>query len=231
MMFNTIKIGTRVICHNQSTTFVCRCFGNSICEDINNNNTLTLRLGKPDEESNRREIHFPRKYDHNINRNIFTIPSLMELCKRKFYQMLENASKKLTTSPIISIYADSNIYDDKFENNNNVISLQENFEEINLKTAHCFKKDINEEYYEKCTGDTKVDKLFIKSKMKGYCVPSDIVEEHYYFLPKFLRDDLCNGPISKCENVTCKKPMFDFVNYEFCIEYVCNKLLFISFYR
>ncbi|XP_045773417.1 uncharacterized protein LOC123872865 isoform X2 [Maniola jurtina] len=193
------------------------CFGNSICNDSKYNDTLLLQLRQINNESNRREIHFPRKFEHILDRNIITTPSLVELCKRKFYQMLDSASKRLTTSPTISVYSDVN-YDENLENNNNINNLQEHFEEFNLKNGLCSKKDINEEYYEKCKGDTKVDKLFIKAKMKGYCVPSDIVEEHFYYLPKFLKDDLCNGPISRCENVDCKKPLFDFVYFEFCLE-------------
>ncbi|XP_034832244.1 uncharacterized protein [Maniola hyperantus] len=192
------------------------CFDNSICNDTNYNDKLVLQLSQINNESNTK-IYFPKKFEHILGRNIITTPSLTELCRRKFYQMLDSASKRLTTSPTISVYSDVN-YDEELENNNSINSLQEYFEDFNLKNGVCSKKDINEEYYEKCKGDTKVDKLFIKAKMKGYCVPSDIVEEHFYYLPKFLKDDLCNGPISRCENVNCKKPLFDFVYFEFCLE-------------
>ncbi|XP_052741397.1 uncharacterized protein LOC112050599 isoform X2 [Bicyclus anynana] len=190
------------------------CFGTSSNDP--NKDKILLRLKQNNKELFNKEIKFSRKYEHILNINA-SICSLMELCKRKFYQMLDSASKRLTVSPTISIYSDVS-YDDTEENNNNINDLQGYFEKFHLKNGLCTKKNINEEYYEKCKGDTKVDKLFIKAKMKGYCVPSDIVEEHFYYLPNFLKDELCNGPISKCENVNCKRPVFDYVYSEFCLE-------------
>ncbi|CAH2230049.1 jg20258 [Pararge aegeria aegeria] len=192
------------------------CFGNLLGDDTSNKDTIVLRLGPNNKELKMREINFPRKYEHILNKEL-TAPSLMELCKRKFYQILDNASKRLTTSPTISIYSDVN-YDDTTENNNNIGNLQDYFKEFNLNNGFGSRRNINEEYYEKCKGDTKVDKLFIKTKMKGYCVPFDIVEEHFYYFPKFLKDELCNGPMSRCENVSCKKALFDYVYLEFCLE-------------
>lgn len=50
---------------------------------------------------------------------------------------------------------------------------------------------------------------------KIYYTPGDIVKEQLDFLPNFVKDDLINGPVSKCENAYCKKPIFDFVHYQF----------------
>lgn len=61
---------------------------------------------------------------------------------------------------------------------------------------------------------SEINKKIVK---KYLYVPADIVKEYFDFLPSFIKQDLYNGPISKCENTLCKKPVFDYVIYEYCL--------------
>ncbi|KOB73681.1 Leucine-rich repeat and death domain-containing protein, partial [Operophtera brumata] len=54
-----------------------------------------------------------------------------------------------------------------------------------------------------------------KTKRKDYFVPKDIIEDSLNVIPNFIKEDLVNGPVSRCENSLCRKPVFDHVYYEF----------------
>lgn len=69
--------------------------------------------------------------------------------------------------------------------------------------------------------NSEIDKKIVK---KYLYVPADVVKEYFDFLPSFIKQDLYNGPISKCENTLCKKPVFDYVIYEYCLGYVFKNI-------
>ncbi|XP_072949048.1 uncharacterized protein [Epargyreus clarus] len=147
------------------------------------------------------DIHFPPQHSI-IEHDRPSPPSLFELSKRRLYEIICVAAKRLSTTPQ-SIYADSWCNKiNEFENNNNVNSIQEYFEGFHLN-APC---DLN--------GNSLV---FPKTKRRYYS-PADLVEEFYDFLPSFIKTDLSNGPVSSCENINCRRPLFDHVIYEFCLE-------------
>ncbi|CAH0715719.1 unnamed protein product, partial [Brenthis ino] len=142
------------------------------------------------------DITFPTKYKHVIDKNLVTAPSLFELCKRKMYEIISEAAKKLTKEPP-SIYSDVSF--DAINNNNQYDSKNYNLD-----------SDLQKE-------NKNVYRSFSNNR-KGYHVPANIIEKYFCYLPKVMKDDLCNGPVSRCENGFCKKPIFDYVYLEFCIE-------------
>lgn len=135
------------------------------------------------------------------------------MAKRKFYQMMTEAVRRLNpqTYSFYSEHVRENLYN---EHNNNVIDLQENFQSINIGAN---EGDNNCD--ENCNNYKAVNKKdgYSKKISKGYYVPADIIKEYFNFLPNFLKTDLSNGPISRCENVHCKTPVFDHAYYEFSI--------------
>lgn len=115
------------------------------------------------------------------------------MSKRRIYETISKTAKTLTNEPP-SIYSDIHFI---VKNNNNRNDLANNNiyrENKNIKNS---------------TNNNIKD---------GYCVPATIIEKYFYDLPKVMKDDLCNGPVSRCENVLCKKPIFDYVYLEFCTE-------------
>ena len=139
------------------------------------------------------DINFPKRYKHILDKNVVTVPSLFELSKRKIYDIISNTAKRLTNVPP-SIYSDISRF---VKNNNNEIDFQNN---------------------NTCENGNIKNRILVNNKKDRYCVPATIIEEYFYYLPKVMKHDLCNGPISRCENVVCKKPIFDYVYLEFCIE-------------
>ncbi|XP_046965853.1 leucine-rich repeat and death domain-containing protein 1 [Vanessa cardui] len=155
------------------------------------------------------DLNFPTKYNHIFDKGSSFVPSLFELSKRKFYDVINEAAKKLTNAPL-SVYND--FYNaDKFETNYNIRDLQENFNGCNINNNNVIFNSNDQR-------TNGIDNLILRSKRKGSCQPKDMIEEYFDYLPRFIRDDLCNGPLSRCENARCKKPIFDFVYYEFCVE-------------
>ncbi|XP_041979019.1 leucine-rich repeat-containing protein 39-like isoform X1 [Aricia agestis] len=116
-------------------------------------------------------------------------PSLLELSRRKLYQTISDTTKRLT-SATYSIYSDYTIEDD-FSN----VDINGNTTEYK---DGCHNRNLNRE--------------------KQYTVPNDVVKKYFDYLPSFIKKYLCNGPISRCENVNCKAPVFDYAYYEFCLE-------------
>lgn len=90
------------------------------------------------------------------------------------------------------MYSDGRKYNTE---NNNVNQLQNNFNSFNIKTNNIddHKKLTNKDFY----------------------VPEDVIEYYFNYLPTFIKEDLVNGPVSRCENAECRNPVFDFVHYEF----------------
>ncbi|XP_045448384.1 leucine-rich repeat-containing protein 57-like isoform X1 [Melitaea cinxia] len=197
------------------------CLSYPRCQETCNSTRRILRLNQNSTECTL-NYDFPAIYNHIIVTSV--VPSLFELCKRKFYEIISDAAKKLTPTPR-SIYCD--FYDTGYnENNNNVKSLQESLNHCNINSNEHNDENNNKKDLPKSNKESskEFDDILLTTKRKGSCVPKDMIEEYFYYLPRFIKNDLCNGPLSRCENVRCKKPIFDFVYYEFCIE----KLILIA---
>ncbi|XP_047511600.1 leucine-rich repeat and IQ domain-containing protein 4-like [Pieris napi] len=123
-------------------------------------------------------------------------PSLFELSKRKFYQLI--------CRTVNSINNQSLSYFNRNKTNEGVSFLEEYLEGINISQS-----DINGNYKTRLIGNVGAQRIY---------VPSDLIEEYYCYLPNFIKSELCNGPVSRCENVICKKPVFEFVFLEFCTQ-------------
>lgn len=164
---------------------------------------LTIRTQNGTQEL---DIQCPPRYQ-NIIANI-SPPSLYELTRRKVYQIICDTAKAHDTE-VQSIYSDLSF---NFNNKNGAFHQSDI---NNLKTRNFASGDKNGNYEIKLT--PSVLKNEKKTKGRSYYAISDIVQEYYGFLPRFMKEDLCNGPLSRCENVSCMKPIFDFVLYEFCL--------------
>lgn len=192
-----------------------RCLSNSRCQETSNSTRCELQLNQNSTECTL-NYDFPAKYNHIIDTSV--VPSLFELCKRKFYEIISDTAKKLTPPPR-SIYCD--FHDTGYnENNNYVKSLQESLNNFNINSNDYNDDNNNKKDLPKSNKESskEFDDMLLTTKRKGSCVPKDMIEEYFYYLPRFIKNDLCNGPLSRCENVRCKKPIFDYVYYEFCIE-------------
>ncbi|XP_026327620.1 uncharacterized protein LOC113235912 [Hyposmocoma kahamanoa] len=134
-------------------------------------------------------------------------PSLYEFTKRKIYQIISDTAKKLSTNgnnTNIYLYSYNSFSD--LENRND--GLESYFENMNMNTG-----DVNGN----SLTTSKNFEINKKNVKKYFYVPADIVKEYFDFLPCFIKQDLYNGPMSKCENTHCKKPVFDYVIYEYCL--------------
>lgn len=96
-----------------------------------------------------------------------------------------------------------------FNNVDRVRNLQQTFEGINIDNNMNYDLNGNN------TGNV-LHNFNFSSHCKRYCVPADIIKEHFSYLPQFIRRELGNGPLSRCDNAECKRPIFDYVFYEFC---------------
>lgn len=188
------------------------------CLDISNTQIATKRRScrlKLCQESKEWEFHvnIPPQYNAVLETKFCSPPSLFEICKRVFYQLTSDAAKMLSTQTF-SIYSD-NIVQSNYEPNNNVADLQYNFKDFNIDNKEY--NENNDENITKCAilKSSEINKKLIR-RNKSHYVVADLIEEYYNYLPNFLKADLKNGPISRCENINCKKPVFDFVTYEFC---------------
>ncbi|KAJ0176774.1 hypothetical protein K1T71_007953 [Dendrolimus kikuchii] len=136
-------------------------------------------------------------------------PTLFELSRRIFYDMLFKAAKELTTGSF-SIYSDNN--HEEIHENENFCELQINFREFNISNELTNDLDVNGNRCDKSENDFRQN---IRRNL--YNVPADVIREYYDFIPSFIKRDLGNGPISRCENTNCKNPVFDFAYYDFCL--------------
>ncbi|XP_060803255.1 uncharacterized protein LOC106129253 isoform X2 [Amyelois transitella] len=181
-----------------------------------NNNCCRLKLSQGSREWDL-DIDCPNKYE-NIQGNVFhSPPSLFELCKRQFYKSINDAAEKLTKYNKDNIERNLsyriNYYSDNFE------ILERNFEEFNLLNddANVYDENGNNCDLKHTLKSVNDISKRIKRDKRDYYVPTDVVQKYFNFLPVFIKSDLCNGPISRCENVVCKRPIFDYVHYEFCL--------------
>ncbi|KAF9415409.1 hypothetical protein HW555_006936 [Spodoptera exigua] len=195
-----------------------RCLNIGCLEAANSQNAHIRRnqckLKLLDEDSNEIEVTVETPAQHSVvlESKFHTPPSLYELSKRLFYQMINSAVRKLNpqTYSFYSEHVRENLYN---EHNNNIIDLQENF--------HGFKIGADKD---SSNGDEngndykpKAKQEIHKKSTKAYFVPADVIKEYFNFLPNTLISDLSSGPISTCENLNCKKPVFDHAFYEFCL--------------
>lgn len=159
-------------------------------------------------------IRVPGNYNIILHRDNSYPPSLFELCKRTFYQHLCDKVNTLNTRPF-SIYLD--LYRDEI-NDKNMNNLEEHLEGCNIdKEAQ--NNDINGNCETSLEdGRKNLNEISFSRNRRKIFVPADFIEEYYYYLPSFIKSDLCNGPGSRCENVICKKPVFDFAYLEFCVQ-------------
>ncbi|KPJ13955.1 Leucine-rich repeat protein soc-2-like [Papilio machaon] len=159
------------------------------------------------------DINCPPQHNNIVETGSQLPPSLYELTKRVAYQMISTTIKQYTT--YFSIYSDKNSY---YLNNNKNYDPLSNLE----KTFNNFEIDNNVETFSVSKNEMKpancTEYLYTKNERRNYYVPKDIIEKCYSFLPYFIKNELSIGPISKCDNAYCKKPIFDYVIYEFCIE-------------
>lgn len=145
-------------------------------------------------------------YRHVQENHSCSPPSLYELARRVLYQIISGTARKLSSN----------------SNNTNLYSYSNNdvndFENINDRLGSHFGMDINSCDLNGNTFTTiKNTEISKKNAKKHFYVPADIVNEYFDFLPSFIKHDLYNGPISNCENALCKKPVFDYVIYEYCL--------------
>lgn len=125
--------------------------------------------------------------------------------------MLSATAKRLSTDNI-SIYSDNHIH----KNTNNVTHLEDGFEGFNINNGNN-DIDLNGNNFAFSINNFN---SYSNSKNHSYYSTSDIVNKYFDFLPGFIKEDMCNGPLSRCENINCRKPIFDYVICEFCIGYV-----------
>lgn len=162
-------------------------------------------------------VDLPPNYKSVLNVENNSPPSLFEISKRIFYHMIDNSAKRLTQEPL-SLY--SNEIENINENNNNLKSLENEFDEININGSSNSVNNCKNEL----RGTGKIENSKNYKRSKSFYAPRDIIDICYDFLPAFIKTDLINGPISRCENCICKKPIFDYV---FC-EFSLGKLILID---
>lgn len=156
------------------------------------------------------DINCPPQHKNIVETGRYSPPSLYELTKRIAYQMILRTVKQYTTN--FSVHSDrNNCYLDN--KSYALTNLEKSFHkfEIDNDLETCYDLNKNQE-----PGNCQYS--YRKSERRNYYVPKDIIEMFYTFLPYFIKIELSNGPISKCDNAYCKKPIFDYLIYEFCIE-------------
>ncbi|XP_052757640.1 uncharacterized protein LOC113513905 [Galleria mellonella] len=178
------------------------------CDSISENSRCQLRLYQ---DSRQWELYVDSpQYNVVLKSKAHSPPSLLEICKRLLYEIISDTAKKKTK------LAEENINNlsGRLHYYYNLDYIENNFEEFNIKNDDV-NKDINSNNPSYLLKERHV---FNRSKgnMKDYYVPKDIVEDFLNFLPKFIKIELINGPISRCEYISCKRPVFDYVYYEFC---------------
>lgn len=152
----------------------------------------------------------PYNYENVQHSNNHTPPSLFELCKRIFYEILSNMANdindKITNSPPY-LYTENT-------NAKSINNLGKNLEDLNINSN--YEADLNGNY-ESPLRNSYFD-VYLQNSRQNTFVIADLFEKHYTFLPYFIKSDLANGPVSRCENVMCKKPVFESACLEFCIQ-------------
>lgn len=171
------------------------------CLNISNIQSARGRRSRLKLSQNSKEWEFdidcPAQYTNICKQNCNNPPSLFELSRRTLYRNLSDSSRNIS-SECYSIYT----YSDRAyrTENNNVNHLQSDFNNFKITT-----KDVD-----------NINRL----KAKEFYMPGDIIAEHFDYLPSSIKEDLVNGPLSRCENAACKAPIFDYVYFEFTIGYV-----------
>lgn len=152
-----------------------------------------LKLSKDSKEWDF-EVDCPPQYNVIQESKTNSPPSLFELSKRLVYEKISEAAKEMSKDSY-SIYSDIKLYRHDSENNN-VVELHNNLNSNNINNNNFNTNGTN-------------------TKRKDYLVPKDIIEDGMNVIPNFIKEDLVNGPVSRCENAKCRKPVFDHVYYEF----------------
>ncbi|CAG4956387.1 unnamed protein product [Colias eurytheme] len=181
------------------------------CLDLTSSGEISNRKYFKIIDNNRKHevtIKTPYNYDTILTGNNQTPPSLFELSKRKFYKILCDIANKLNDRPV-SIYSDHG----ENVNNNRIRKLEDKLDGISINEDSQIS-DVNGNYEVNRRNNIN---YFMRNRPRIY-VPADIVRGYFDYLPYFIKTDLCNGPPSRCENITCKNPVFDFAYFEFCIE-------------
>ncbi|KAJ2948953.1 hypothetical protein O0L34_g5891 [Tuta absoluta] len=186
------------------------------------------------------DIDIPAPYTTIFGNYSNSPPGLYEICRRALYQLFTRTAKNKSTD-LFSIYVDctEDCGYDNFRNNIGVLGGfntlapgyvgsfvdpvahaseedRDNFAHINIDNGNS-DCDLNGNSLSKVISNDLCDNNFNRYTSKDYYVPKDIVEEYFSFLPNFMKQDLYNGPVSRCENVDCKMPVFDYACYEFCL--------------
>lgn len=151
------------------------------------------------------DIDIDCPFRHVQENNPWSPPSLYELAKRVLYQIISGTATKLSSNTNYT-----NLY--SYSNNNNFKCMNDRlgsqFQGLNMNSC-----DLNGNTFTTIK-NTEISKKIVK---KNFYDPADIVKEYFDILPSFIKKDLYNGPISKCENALCKKPVFDYVINEYCL--------------
>ncbi|XP_037970680.2 leucine-rich repeat-containing protein 40 [Plutella xylostella] len=150
------------------------------------------------------DVECPPHHTNIEERGPTTPPSLLELSMRKTYTIIKDIANKLSEE-CLSVYSERS-YDE--ENNNDTKHCKEETIVDNNVDITYTSRELN------CNVTHRKDRP--KAKLKYYA-PADVLDEYFDFVPAVLKVDLKTGPVSCCENVKCRKPMFDFVTYEFCL--------------
>ncbi|CAG9125469.1 unnamed protein product [Plutella xylostella] len=150
------------------------------------------------------DVECPPHHTNIEERGPTTPPSLLELSMRKTYKMIKDIANKLSEE-CLSVYSERSYNE---ENNNDPKNCNgETIVDNNVDITYT-SRELN------CNVMHRKDRP--KAKLKYYA-PADVLNEYFDFVPVVLKVDLKTGPVSCCENVKCRKPMFDFVTYEFCL--------------
>ncbi|CAG9786594.1 unnamed protein product [Diatraea saccharalis] len=150
-----------------------------------------------------------------LNTDKFSPPSLYEITKRQLYNMVCEAAKRQTYD------TDYKYQWENFHCNNRLKNLQDTFSDINIDKGENNNKDENGN---SDTLSNVTHKINNKTRINSDYTPKDIIEEHFKYLPSFIRKELSNGPLSRCEYVECRRPVFDYAYFEFCL----GKLILID---
>ncbi|GBP30868.1 Leucine-rich repeat-containing protein 28 [Eumeta japonica] len=192
-------------------------------------NTCHLKL----HDGSTTEIDMPSKYRHVGNPHANSPPTLAEMCKRLIYETLCETAKALSDQQY-SIHADQ--YFNAHNNSEDEHAYYEHRSDENGNTLTDSREDSNIITHPRggngniANGQSVVtfklqptahrtakDRSRRKTVCRRQYTVTDLARRHFDFLPTDLLKSLCDGPISRCENIICNRPIFDCVTFQFCL--------------
>lgn len=100
----------------------------------------------------------------------------------------------------------SSIYEEK------PIDIDENYNQTLENNFNDLLTIVNTEFKVKDMRNRVIDARCCRQK--GIITPSDLLK-NFYELPECMKRELCRGPASRCENIACKKAVFEYPVLEF----------------